>query len=356
MKFPIFLTAAILFLSPTIQCVEYSQLLTSSVIARNTPLDKDSTGAILKAYEHGVMERALAMVYNKTGNATYYNYLKSDIDNLISPSGVLLDYNLTYYTLDDVRLGPEFLYLYLSTGSSNEGGMWHRSTCPNQMWLDGQYMALPQTAWNDIALQFSLLETHVRNATTGLLKHGYDGGKSAIWADPITGSAPLVWDRALGWHLMALVDVLDYLPCSHPVFDVLKSHFSRAAAAVRATADPDIGAWWLVMSQEYTAAPGNYIESSGSAIFVYAFLKGVRVGYLPSSKYLPAAKKAHEYLVTECAVDKGRGIYDWLGMVKVGSLGSNADYAYYISVPKRTNDLKGIGPFMFASVEIEMLE
>ncbi|PWW74444.1 Glycoside Hydrolase Family 105 protein, partial [Tuber magnatum] len=339
------------------------------------------------SYEHGVMERALQMVYNATGNDTYYTYLKTGVDNLISPTGALLDYNLTYYTLDDIRLGPEFLYLYLNTGQikyktaaetlrlqiqsqprNEEGGMWHRSTYRNQMWLDGQYMTLPFYAqwmqlfdakngsgWADITQQFLLLEEHVRNETTGLLKHGYDGGKSAVWADPVTGSAPLVWDRALGWYLMALVDVLDYFPCGCANFEVLKGYFVRAAAAVKAATDPETGAWWLVMSQEYVGAPGNYIESSGSAMFVYAFLKGVRLGYLPRAEYLPVAKKAYGYLVGNCVVDKGNGVYDWEGTVQVGSLGSKGDYAYYISVPKRTNDLKGIGPFIYASVEFEML-
>ncbi|KAG0635067.1 cell wall glycosyl hydrolase YteR [Tuber brumale] len=388
MKFTTFITAATLALSSTAQCSKYSQLLANSVIARNTPLGKTSTGAVLTSYEHGIMERALQMVYNATGNDAYYTYHKTGVDNIISSAGTLLDYNLTYYTLDDIRLGPEFLYLHLRTGQvkyktaaetlrlqiqsqprNAEGGMWHRSTYQNQMWLDGQFMALPfyaqwtkffdarnESAWADIVLQFSLLEAHVRNCTTGLLKHGYDGGKSAVWADLDTGSAPLVWDRALGWYLMALVDVLDYFPRQDASSAVLIGYFVRAAAAVKIAADPNTGAWWLVMSQEYAGAPGNYIESSGSAMFVYAFLKGVRLGYLPRAEYFPVAKRAYEYLVGNCVVDRGNGVYDWEGTVQVGSLGSKGDYAYYVSVPKRTNDLKGIGPFIYASVEFEMLD
>lgn len=85
--------------------------MADSAIARKTPLGKDASGSILVTYEHAVFERALEMVYNKTQNATYYNYLKAGIDNVVGPTGKILDYSLEYYTLDDVRLGPEFIYL-----------------------------------------------------------------------------------------------------------------------------------------------------------------------------------------------------------------------------------------------------
>lgn len=53
------------------------------------------------------------MVYNVTGNATYLSYLKTGVDNIMNSAGTLLDYDLDYYTLDDVRLGPEFIYMWV---------------------------------------------------------------------------------------------------------------------------------------------------------------------------------------------------------------------------------------------------
>lgn len=91
----------------------YSTWMADSVITRKTPLGKDTSGNILVTYEHGVFERALEMVYNKTGNVTYYNYLKAGVDNVLGSTGTISDYSLEYYTLDDVRLGPEFIYLYV---------------------------------------------------------------------------------------------------------------------------------------------------------------------------------------------------------------------------------------------------
>lgn len=107
----LFFGALLLPLSPAFGAQLYSTWMADSVIARKTPLGKDASGNIFVTYEHGVFERALEMVYNKTRNATYYNYLKTGIDNIVGSTGTILDYSLEYYTLDDVRLGPEFIYL-----------------------------------------------------------------------------------------------------------------------------------------------------------------------------------------------------------------------------------------------------
>lgn len=104
------------FVALSSAAVPLSQQMADSVIARHTPLGLSATGAPLTTYEHGVFETALRLVFNKTGDTKYYDYLKWGLDNLINPSGRLLDYNFTDFTLDDLRLGPEFIYLYTATG------------------------------------------------------------------------------------------------------------------------------------------------------------------------------------------------------------------------------------------------
>ncbi|KAG8718467.1 hypothetical protein FRC08_005200 [Ceratobasidium sp. 394] len=217
------------------------------------------------------------------------------------------------------------------------------------------------TAWNDIFLQFSLVEKNLRvNSTAfpngtaqGLLYHGYDSSLQAIWAVPPTGHCLEVWDRALGWYAMALVDVLDVFPKSHPGWKELQGYLRRLAPEIVKAADKTSGAWWLVMS--WPGRAGNYIESSGSAMFVYSLLKGVRKGYLPKSNYVSTAKKAYEYLAKTFVVPETNGTLSWNGTVSVGSLGSNGTYEYYISVAEAQNDLKGLAPFIMASLEYEQL-
>ncbi|QRV76343.1 cell wall glycoside hydrolase YteR [Ceratobasidium sp. AG-Ba] len=344
-------------------------------------------------YETGVFQRSLQLLYEKTKNATYRNYHLKQVDSMVSSNGTIDSYNFTLYSLDPLRTGEAILYAYEQTNQAKyktaldtfraqlnsqprtpAGAFWHRSTYPNQQWLDGVYMAdifyaaynakfAPQntTAWNDIFKQFKLVEDNLRvnstafpnGAASGLLYHGYDASLKAVWSVPPTGHCLEVWDRALGWYVMALVDVLDIFPKSHPGWVQLQGYLQRLAPEIVKAADKKTGAWWLVLSQPGRA--GNYIESSGSAMFVYSLLKGVRKGYLPKSNYVTASKKAYQYLVKTFVVPDVNGTLSWNGTVSVGSLGSNGTYEYYISVAEAQNDLKGLAPFVLASLEYEAL-
>ncbi|TDL21935.1 glycosyl hydrolase, partial [Rickenella mellea] len=336
------------------------------------------------SYEHGTFQRALTALYNATGNATYFNYIQSGIDNIISANGTVGGgYKLTNYILDDLKVGQSLIQLYAATNDSKykaaadtfrlqidshprnkAGGFWHKKTYPNEMWGDGQYMLNPfyaaytatfqstnTSAWSDIALQFNLFEQNARQNTTGLLYHGYDESKKAVWADNTTGHSPCVWDRAMGWFSMALVDVLDYFPQTHPGRAQLIGYLQSLAPALKAAADPKTGAWWLVISSPGRA--GNYFESSGAAMYVFSLLKGIRKGYLDKTTFFPVAEKAYQYLNSTFIRKATNGTLLWEGTVIVGSLDGNGTFEYYISQSVDENDLKGISPMVLASVEYE---
>lgn len=212
------------------------------------------------------------------------------------------------------------------------------------MWLDGLYMVSPfyahhtavyaptnTTAYDDIINQFELVHTNCVNSNTsqtGLLKHGYDSSRTAVWADAATGASPEAWNRALGWYVIAIVDVLDFFPTSHTGFATLKSILEETVAGIAKAVDADSKLWWLVMTQPGKAK--NYIESSGSAMFVYAVLKGIRLGYL-SAEYLPAFTAAYEALVEKFVSEASDGGIDWAGTVSVGSLSGKGDFDVSIS-------------------------
>ncbi|KAG8793050.1 hypothetical protein FRC12_004052 [Ceratobasidium sp. 428] len=356
----------------------YSTWMADSVITRG---DASGTGV---SYETGVIQKSFEMVYNKTATAKYFNYITTQTNKMVSSSGVVSGFDLGYYSLDPIRQGEALIYAYEKTGQAKyktavtnslraqlnsqprtpEGAFWHRSTYPNQQWLDGIYMAdnfyatytakynpTNTTAWSDIVKQYTLAEQHLRNSATGLLYHGYDASGKATWAAAGTGHSPEVWDRALGWYAMSLVDVLEWIPSSNAGRATILSYFQRLAPALKNAADSSSGAWWLVMSQP--GKSGNYIESSGSSMFVYALLKGIRLGFLDKATYFPVAEKAYKYIVKTFVVQESDGTLGFDGTVSVGSLSGNGDYAYYISVAKKKNDLKGVGPFIMASVEYE---
>ena len=218
------------------------------------------------------------------------------------------------------------------------GGFWHRDPVyPNQMWLDGIYMAETfyatytsffdpknETAWNDIALQFDLIEEHTRNHTSNLLAHGYDESKKAVWADPVTGASPHVWDRAVGWYFVALVEVLQVYPKELPGYARLHNYLTTLAEGVEKAQDAK-GGWWLVMDEPYPGMKGNYIESSATAMFTYSYLKGIRTGLLKES-HKATALKAYNLMLTDFVKKEANNTLSWEGTVQVGSLSGNATY------------------------------
>ncbi|GAP86552.1 putative cell wall glycosyl hydrolase [Rosellinia necatrix] len=339
-------------------------------------------------YSQMTLYRGFELAYNLTGDERYSTWYRAQMDALVQSDGTIKDWDYSKYSLDNYRMGNNLLYWYERTGEAKykgaaavireqlnrhprtaTGGFWHRDPVyPNQMWLDGIFMAdsfyarwtsafdaANTTAWDDIALQFDNIWARTLDAPTGLLRHGYDESKVAVWADPVTGAAPLVWNRAVGWYFMSLLEVIPLWPRTHAARARLIGHFTSLAAALKAAQDPDSGGWWLIMSEQYAGADGNYIESSGAAMFTYGFLRGIRLGLLDRGEYLATAQKGYDLLVDKFITQKSDGTVDWEGTVEVGSLSSNGSYEYYISVPLAVNDYKGAGPFMYASYEIETL-
>ncbi|KAF2704496.1 glycoside hydrolase family 105 protein [Pleomassaria siparia CBS 279.74] len=338
-------------------------------------------------YVSNVINEGIQKAATLHKNATLLSFVSNQISSLVAENGTIKGWNPKAYSLDDIRVGNNFLYFWDSEGRTNEklktaatalrqnldryprnpsGGFWHRDpTYPNQMWLDGLYMASPfyatytsyfeptnTTAWNDIALQFDLIHAHTRNTTTNLLYHGYDESKTAVWADPDTGASPYVWNRALGWYIVALVEVLQVFPQSNPGYARLKEYLTTVADGVKKAQDTS-GGWWLIMDPELAGAEGNYIESSATAMFTYAYLKGVRTGLLDKA-YRDTASKAYSLMTDKFVKVETNGTLSWEGTVEVGSLKGDASYEYYVGVPLSENDGKGAGPFMFAATEMEL--
>ncbi|KAI0130187.1 Six-hairpin glycosidase-like protein [Xylariales sp. AK1849] len=260
---------------------------------------------------------------------------------------------------------------------NDEGGLWYY-TYPEWSYLDGTYSLAPfytlysltvpvaKTAnsttvfgaLDDMLHQLTLLWSHTRNSTSGLLVHGYDASLTAVWADPVTGASPHVWGRSLGWIFMALVDTLETIPsakCYAKYSTQILSMFQDLAAAVVDAVDAETGGWWQVLDQQ--GREGNYIESSGSAMFAYGLLKGVRLGYLEDdgATTTEVAYRGWQYLTSEFVIDNGNGTLGYNGTVSVCSLNSSASYEYYIGQPINYNSVLGSAAYVLASLEVERL-
>jgi unsaturated rhamnogalacturonyl hydrolase len=335
-------------------------------------------------YDQGVVLKGIEGAWNATGDGKYFRYIQQSMDFFVDKDGNIKTYKQDEFNIDNVNNGRILLLLYKVTNNekywkaatllreqlrkhprTSEGGFWHKKIYPYQMWLDGLYMGEPfyaeyaatahdDTAFNDIARQFILMEKHARDAKTGLLYHGWDESKQQKWADPVTGRSPNFWARAMGWFGMALVDVLDYFPANHPQRKDLIAILTRYTDAIAKVQDPKTGLWWDVLN--FPNKEKNYLEASASSMIVYTIAKAVRQGYLPASKY-SIAKKGWEGL-TRNFIKQENGQTNLHGTVKVSGLGGNpyrdGSYAYYMSEPVIVNDPKGVGAFIQAAVEMEM--
>jgi unsaturated rhamnogalacturonyl hydrolase len=336
------------------------------------------------AYEEGVLLDGMAAEWHSTAVGADFKYIKAAVDKYVADDGTIKTFGAEAHSLDSIELGRAVLLVYRVTQQPRyakaakflydqlaeqprtaSGGYWHKQIYPNQMWLDGAYMAGPFRAmyaatfqqpqdFDDIAKQLLLMNEHMRDPKTGLLRHGWDESMQMAWADKTTGLSPEAWGRAMGWYAMALVDVLDWFPQDHPKRPELIAALRQTADAAVRYQDKKTGLWWQVLDQG--GREGNYTEASASAMFVYAIAKGVRMGYLPQS-YEASAKRGWEGIQKTFVKTGVDGQMEFDGTVKVGGLGGSpyrsGTYEYYIGEKTRVNDAKGIGAFLMAGSEME---
>ncbi|MFC1959783.1 glycoside hydrolase family 105 protein [Chloroflexota bacterium] len=342
------------------------------------------------AYEWGVVLKGIEQVWQATGDRTYFEYIKHNVDTFVDADGQIRTYRPAEYNIDHINTGKLLFGLWQETGDNryeraahrlrdqlrthprtSENGFWHKNIYPHQMWLDGIYMGGPfyvqyaaqlaadlnkPAIFDDLAHQIILIEGHTRDPQTGLLYHGWDESRQQKWADPETGCSPHFWGRALGWYLMAIPDALDHFPPDQAQRAQIGDIFHRAVDAVISVQDETTGLWFQVLDQG--ARTGNYLEASASCMFVYALAKGVRQGLLDDNTYHAHAKRAYagilEHLIT---VDEA-GRVDLNQICSVAGLGGDpyrdGSFDYYVGELVVTNDHKGVGAFILAAAEIEL--
>jgi unsaturated rhamnogalacturonyl hydrolase len=336
-------------------------------------------------YTQGLMMTAILKLWEKSRNQSYFDYAKSFADTLIGADGRIGgDYEITAFNIDHVKPGRPLLRIYEATGDerylkaiktlrtqlewqprTTDGGFWHKLRYPWQMWLDGLYMGEPfyaeyagkfdePAAFDDIARQFILMEKHARDEKTGLLHHGWDESRLQQWSDPVTGKSECFWGRAVGWYLMALVDVLDHFPQEHPQRAEILAILGRTAEAVAKYQDNETGLWYQVLDQGQRK--GNYLEATASIMFAYALAKGANENYLPMP-YLQVAQKGYEGVIEHLVEVDDDGEVHIRQCCAVAGLGGypyrSGTYDYYVNEEIRMDDPKATGPFILASLEFE---
>lgn len=340
------------------------------------------------SYEEGVLLDGMVAEWRVTGDGRLFSYVKAAVDRSVDKDGAIhmdngAPFPVEAHSLDNIEMGRSVLTMYRvlqqeryykaakflhdqmqQQPKDQSGGYWHKQIYPNQMWLDGAYMAEPFMAnyantfdqpvgMDEVAAQLLLMDAKMRDRGTGLLRHGWDESKQMEWANKKNGLSPEVWGRAMGWYVMALVDVLEKMPVSDPQRAAVEEVARRTLSAVVRYQDPESGLWWEVMDKG--GQKGNFLEASASCMFVYALAKGIREGVLP--------------MALEQNVTRGwDGIQKRFvqpdgtlsGTVKVAGLGGtpyrSGSYAYYVGEAVGDNDAKGVGAYLLALSEMTQRE
>lgn len=341
-------------------------------------------------YIDGCMILALLEIYQTTGEEKYYEFANAFIDHRVRGDGSISGYSVDEYNLDNVNAGKTLFALYDINGKEKyrraidliysqvqtqprtaEGNFWHKKIYPNQVWLDGMYMAQPfymeyETRFNgkknyeDIFGQFHNVIEHMLDPETGLYYHGYDASRTVFWCDKETGLSQNFWLRALGWYSMALLDTLDKCEVCRECekeYEYLKQAFVDLTDSMLKLQD-ESGLWYQLPA--LGGKEPNYLETSGSAIMAYSLLKGVRLGFLPEN-YRVYGLKAFRGICNAYLKEKN-GQLSLGGICLVAGLGPadnprrDGSFAYYVSEPVVEDDAKGVGPLLLAYTEMRRLD
>ena len=364
------------------------------------------------SYVMGIELEGMLDTYLKYGGDDILRYCQEYTDTMINANGDIRGYDILDYNLDNIRTGHFVTRMYEKWPEAKnlkaiqtmmkqlqkqprtiaDKVFWHKAIYAYQVWLDGIFMGLPfrcLTAsqlykpkdalkiYDDAVNQLKITYERTLDPKTGLNRHAYDETRKTFWADKETGLSQHCWGRAQGWYTMALIEVLDALPEDYArrneVIELLVKDFD----AILKWQDQKSGVWYQVMDSP--EREGNYLESTCSSMFTYALLKAYRKGYV-GTKYRDAGIKAYKGIInnfirvnadktislTNCCSVAGLGPAATpeveAAMKKVNPKGSvkenrrrDGGYEYYLSEPIRDNDAKGVGPFIWASLEMEAL-
>ena len=335
-------------------------------------------------YIDGCMIKAILEMYEITGDKKYLKFADDFTDHRVKEDGSIDGYSVSELNIDNINAGKTLFELWEQTGKEKyrkaidliysqvgnmprtaEGSFWHKKIYPNQVWLDGLYMCQPfymeyETRFNDcknyddIFRQFETVEKNMRDERSGLYYHAYDCSREAFWCDKVTGLSNNFWLRAIGWFSMAMLDTLMVTDPSYKngePYERLKKQFVALMEAMHRYQDKS-GMWYQVVN--VGGMEKNYLETSGSAIMAYAYLKGARLGFLPA-EYVNYGKAAYEGICNKYLTSDENGIHLG-GICLVAGLGGkqmrSGTYEYYMSEPIVSDDAKGVGPFLMAYSEM----
>lgn len=334
-------------------------------------------------YEDGCVYMGAKAMYEATKDSLYLDFLIQHVSYFVEEDGTIKGYDRDTFNIDNINAGKILFYLYESTKEekyrkaieilmeqlrnhprTNCGNFWHKNIYPNQIWLDGLYMAQPfymeyETKYDnkekyfDILNQFKNVRKYLFNEEKQLYYHAYDESRTRIWSNKDTGCSPNFWIRSMGWYLMALIDT--YEKTSEEIFEhynTYKELFKEAIKGMLQYQDSNSKLFYQLI--DLADIKGNYLETSGSIMVAYSLMKGCRMGALQVEKYEAIGEGILESIIDNRIVERDEKLH-LTQICAVAGLGPDTQrdgsIAYYLSEPITEDDQKAVGPLMMAYSE-----
>jgi rhamnogalacturonyl hydrolase YesR len=352
--------------------LDWAVRMANSVISRNP--NPDTVASSSFSWEIGYTMWVIEKVWRSTQDPKYFAYLKKYVDQHVDASGKVSGFSAG--NLDNFLPGYTILLLYEETQAqqyrtaadtmrksfatyprNSDGGFWHSTSKPNQMWVDGVFMGEmflaryghatgDTTAFDEVVKQMNDIVNHCMK-TDGLLLHAYDESKKASWANPTTGASPEVWSEGLGWYAVLIADVFDYLPADHPGRPGLMDILGKLAAGLKANQDAQSGRWCQVVDK--CTLSDNWNESSGTGMFLYLTKKSIDQGYIDAATYGPVVDSAYKGLVQKATANSD----GTLDINDCSSIGVQGSYSAYVSKAKQVSPPSCVSSFIAGTLMVE---
>ncbi len=338
-------------------------------------------------YEDGCVLMGASLLYQVTGDEYYKSFIVHYMEKFINEDGSINCYNKEHYNIDSINAGKVLFFLYDETKEekyrtaievlmdqlrcqprTKSNNFWHKKIYPNQVWLDGLYMAQPfymeyetrfnqKKNYNDILSQYKNVRKFLYNEDKKLYYHGYDEARIQPWADKNTGVSSNFWLRAMGWYIMGLIDTMD--KTSKEIFEhykTLETLFKESIQGILLYQDKESKLFYQIIDR--ADIENNYLETSGSAMIAYGILKGCRLGVLQKEKYQAIGEKIIDSLLENKLVEEA-GNLKLKDICSVAGLGPgdtrDGSILYYLSEPVVCDDQKGAGALIMAYAQMLML-
>ena len=332
-------------------------------------------------YIDGCMITALMEISAIKNDKRYFDFAERFIDYYVREDGSILGYNIEKYNLDDINEGRVLFELYEKTGKEKYrlaiekhkehldtqprtelGSFWHKLIYPNQVWLDGIYMAQVFSTlyakhssgdYSDPVMQIKNVRRYMKDAKSGLYYHGFDCTRSMFWADKKTGLSKNFWLRSIGWFAVAMVDIIDIMGenADKELIEIFRD-LMESMIKYR-----DEGSKMYCQVVNLPNKEGNYFETSGSSMIAYAMMKGARIGVI-DKQFSVFGKETFDGICERYLGFDAEGNLNLGGICLVAGLGPenntrrDGSYEYYISEPVVENDAKGVAPFILCYTEV----